>query len=134
MLFSFIFLLRLICGRFPRDSITNIENMLVMISIAAASFIVPLLCVINSDDKGNARIFAVLAVNICAGVIFWIINMVHGRQFYASQSGLWRAVQPSSCPHFLSLSILNQIDKIMIEGLCAPGRLQFIPWHTPSQL
>jgi O-antigen/teichoic acid export membrane protein len=94
-----------------------------MISIAAASFIVPLLCVINSDDKGNARIFAVLAVNICAGVIFWIINMVHGRQFYAKP--IWSVALRFNLPlvpHFLSLSILNQIDKIMIEGLCAPGK------------
>lgn len=109
---------------------------IVMIIVALLTFFVPFAFVLFSTDKENARILGTILVNLVIGIIFWIYNYQKGRVLYSEK--IWKtalAFNLPLLPHFLSLSILNQIDKIMIEKYCVPGQAAiYSVAHTVSAI
>ena len=79
---------------------------------------VSLLAVIFSDEKGIAKIMAVALVNICAGLFFYVVNAIKGKKFFVKEywSFAFKFNLPL-IPHYLSMVVLAQSDKIMIEKL-----------------
>lgn len=69
-------------------------------------------------NKGEVRILAYLAVNtILPGLIFYFVNYRKSRTFY--DIGLWKYAVTFAVPlipHYLSETLLNQTDKIMINA------------------
>jgi O-antigen/teichoic acid export membrane protein len=74
--------------------------------------------VVFSDEKGIAKIMAVALVNICAGLFFYIFNIIKGRKFFIKEywSFAFKFNLPL-IPHYLSMVVLAQSDKIMIERM-----------------
>ncbi len=79
---------------------------------------ISLLAVVFSDEKGIAKIMAVALVNICAGLFFYIFNIIKGRKFFIKEywSFAFKFNLPL-IPHYLSMVVLAQSDKIMIERM-----------------
>ncbi len=79
---------------------------------------VSLLAVIVSDEKGIAKIMAVALVNICAGLFFYIVNLIKGKNVFIKE--YWAFALKFNLPlipHYLSMVVLAQSDKIMIERM-----------------
>ena len=94
-----------------------------MVGVAVLNLILPLTAVLLSKNKGEAKILATILVNIAVGITFWLFNWWKCHSLYSSD--IWKAAIVFNLPllpHFLSLTILNQSDKIMIERLCEPGQ------------
>lgn len=126
MLFSFMFTpayeLWAVSKRFVYE---YREPCIVMVIVALLTFIFPLIGVLISPDhsKGDAKIFATIAVNFVVGIIFWFSNLYRGKYLFVKS--IWKEAiifNLPLIPHFLSLSILNQSDKIMIQYLGEPGQ------------
>ena len=79
---------------------------------------ISLLAVVFSDEKGIAKIMAVALVNICAGLFFYIFNIIKGRKLFIEEywSFAFKFNLPL-IPHYLSMVVLAQSDKIMIEKM-----------------
>ena len=79
---------------------------------------ISLLAVVFSDEKGIAKIMAVALVNICAGLFFYIFNIIKGRKLFIKEywSFAFKFNLPL-IPHYLSMVVLAQSDKIMIERM-----------------
>ena len=96
---------------------------LLMVVIAILNFVIPLVSVVSSGRKGEARILAAILINMTVGVVFWAYNWRNCHKLFVPR--IWKAALTFNLPllpHFLSLMILNQSDKIMIEGMCQPGQ------------
>lgn len=137
MLFSFIFFpamdLWTVSKRFYYE---YIKPCIVMVVVALINFLIPLIVVLNSNNKGYARVITIIAVNLLVGLFFWILNLQKGKTFFSKK--IWIAALAFNLPllpHFLSLSLLNQMDKIMIERLCFSGQAAiYSVAHTVSAM
>ncbi len=73
----------------------------------------------NQDYWGEARIFGKIAVLCGTGLVFALINWKKDHTFF--DKDLWKyalCFNIPLIPHFLSETILNQSDRIMINGYC----------------
>lgn len=99
------------------------EPCLFMILVAILNFVLPLIGVQLADPKGEAYIFSTILINALVGVAFWAHNLHKSRTVVFLE--IWKQALVFNLPllpHFLSLTVLNQSDKIMIERLCEPGQ------------
>ena len=90
----------------------------VTIIIAIISPLLGIILVLISAHKAEARILSFLIVQSCVGIICYIYIMVKGRRFY--QKKYWKYALTFSLPlipHYLSGTILNQADRLMIAGM-----------------
>ena len=93
-----------------------------VIASVLISVLTPLISVIavitTSGNQGLARIISYSCVNIIIpGAIFYIINYRKNRIFYDKE--LWKYALSFNVPlvtHYLSETLLNQTDRIMING------------------
>ena len=97
---------------------------LISVIISIVTPIVSILAIFLSKNvRGEARIIAFLVVSIIIpGIIFYFINYKSGRVFYDKK--LWKYALTFNMPlipHFLSETILNQSDKIMIGSIVGTG-------------
>lgn len=95
---------------------------IIMVIVAIANFLISLAAVLLSDCKGEAKIFTAILINMFTGCALWVYNYRHERTLYKRE--IWKAALCFNLPlipHFLSLTVLNQSDKIMIEAMCPPG-------------
>lgn len=87
----------------------------------AMGILSPLLAIISiflTSHKAEARILSVVLVQVGVSLIFYIIKMFTGRKFYIKE--YWRfalAFNLPLVPHYLSQTVLNQIDRIMIADM-----------------
>lgn len=87
----------------------------------AMGIVTPVLAIISillTPYKAEARILSVVLVQVCVGLTFYIIKMFAGRKFYIKE--YWRfalAFNLPLVPHYLSQTVLNQIDRIMIADI-----------------
>lgn len=85
------------------------------------SFMSPFLgiiAVLSTEYKAEARIISYAFIQICVGLIFYIINCYRGRVFYSLE--YWKFVLKFNIPlipHYLSGMILGQSDRIMINNM-----------------
>lgn len=83
-----------------------------------ASPLLGILMVSISDDKITARIFGLALVQILAYTGFFFVQMLRGRKFLSV--AYWKhalAFNIPLIPHYLSMSVLNGADRIMIAKL-----------------
>lgn len=96
----------------------------VIISIftAIAIPIISFIAIINTTNKGEAKVVVVLAINLIFGLIFYLYNFLKERTFY--HKDLWLLalrVNLPLVPHYLSEIILSQSDRIMINKFSGSG-------------
>lgn len=73
----------------------------------------------TTELRTNALILGYLVVQCCVGLIFYIFQFLKGKCFYNNE--YWRSAVKFNVPlipHYLSLIILNQSDRIMIQRCC----------------
>ncbi|WP_349671671.1 flippase [Lacrimispora sp.] len=90
----------------------------VTIIIAIISPLLGIILVLISSHKAEARILSFLIVQSCVGIICYIYIMVKGRRFYLRK--YWKYALVFSLPlipHYLSGTILNQADRLMIASM-----------------
>lgn len=91
------------------------------------SVLTPVISVISimlaESNYGEVRIISFGIVNIIIpGIIFYVYNFIHSPTFYSKE--LWRYALVFNLPlipHYLSQTILDQVDKIMINSLVGTG-------------
>lgn len=75
--------------------------------------------VINSENKVLARILGLAIVELIAYTWTFFYQVLKGRKFYSKK--FWKHALLFNIPllpHYLSMTILNSADRIMIEKLC----------------
>lgn len=97
---------------------------LISVIISIATPIVSIIAIIFFNNaRGEARIISFIVVNvIIPGLIFYWINYKSGKVFFDRK--LWTYALTFNAPlipHFLSETILNQSDKIMIGRMIGTG-------------
>lgn len=90
------------------------------LTISILTPLVSVLCILlTNSNHGNIRVFTFGVINIIVpGIIFYIYNYIKSPVFYNKE--LWKyaaAFNLPLIPHYLSQTILNQTDKIMINGM-----------------
>ncbi len=90
----------------------------VTVIMAVASPLLGVLAVLISEYKAEARIISFVLVEVVIGTICYIYNMRKGKQFF--NKDFWKfalAFNIPLIPHYLSQSILQQADRIMIGSM-----------------
>lgn len=88
---------------------------------AAVSILRPVFSIILigvSDDKVTARILGIAIVDVIAYTGLFIVQMRRGKKFYSSE--IWKYALTFNLPllpHYLSNTILNSSDRIMINNM-----------------
>lgn len=76
-----------------------------------------------TDLRHNAVIWGFLLVQIAVGAFFYVMNFLRGRCFYDEK--YWRYAVRFNIPlipHYLSLMVLGQADRIMIKNYCGSDK------------
>ena len=90
------------------------------------SILTPLLgvpAVLLSEEKGYAKIFTGVLSQVLVAVILYILIFKNGKRFY--NKGYWKyalAFNLPLIPHYLSSTILNQCDRVMIDNMCGTDK------------
>lgn len=88
------------------------------IIFAIVNPIIGIIAVLSSDNKGEARIYALIWVQIIYGLIFYLINCINGKwKFNIEHAKFALIFNIPLLPHYLSEYILNSSDRIMIEKM-----------------
>ena len=80
--------------------------------------ILGVIAVISTQYKAEARVLSFAIVQICAGLILYIIQSIRGKTFYNKE--FWKFALTFSLPlipHYLSQIVLGQSDRIMIDKI-----------------
>lgn len=94
----------------------------VTVVISVLNPILGIIMVMNSRDKVAARIISGLIINVILGIIFFVYNQIRGKVLFDKY--LWKFAFLFNIvlvPHYLSMQVLNQSDRIMIKSLCGSG-------------
>lgn len=92
---------------------------IVTLLVAFASPVLALFLVMHSQDKGVARIFGYAAVNIIAGLLFFILNAARGKKTFSKKYWVYALrFNIPLIPYYLSQVVFNQSDRIMIGQIC----------------
>ena len=89
----------------------------VTLAISIISPAIGLVAVLETQEKGIARILSASIINIGVGTVFYIYNIVKGKCFF--QKDYWKFALKFNLPlipHYLSSIILGQADRIMIDS------------------
>ncbi len=92
---------------------------IVTIVMSILAPVLALLLVINTTDKGVARIFGYGLINILIGLLLGINNIIKGKKIFSKE--FWKFALRFNIPllvYYFSQVIFNQSDKIMIERIC----------------
>lgn len=91
---------------------------IITIIIAIGSPILGIIAVLATQYKAEARIISFVAVQVIVGMYFYIYNLKNGKKFVSLK--YWKyalAFNLPLIPHYLSQSILNQVDRLMINSM-----------------
>lgn len=86
---------------------------------SVSTTLIPLVAVLNTENKGEAKILALIVTLSIFSAFFYILNFIKGRKFFVWK--YWSYVLLFNIPlipHYLSNVILSQSDRIMIAALC----------------
>lgn len=98
----------------------------VIIASLIISVITPLLgipAVLWAEEKGYAKIITSIIAQISVSLVLYIIVFKKNRQFY--NHDIWKYALMFNLPlvpHYLSATILNQSDRIMIDRMCGTDK------------
>lgn len=90
----------------------------VTISVSLAKPIVGIIFVIHAQDKVTARILGLMIVELMGYLWLFVVQQWRGKKFYSSK--YWKyalAFNFPLIPHYLSLTVLNSSDRIMIDTM-----------------
>ncbi|MBQ6376236.1 MAG: polysaccharide biosynthesis protein [Lachnospiraceae bacterium] len=91
-----------------------------IVSIAKPT--VGILFVLRAEDKVTARILGLMLVELIGYTGFFIVQMWRGRVFYSGK--FWKHALLFNLPlipHYLSQTVLNSADRIMIKDMVGPS-------------
>lgn len=90
----------------------------VTLFITISSPIIGIASVILSTYKVEARIISFVLIQICVGIFFYSLNLYRGKSFFNKKYWIYALkFNLPLIPHYLSQSILNQSDRIMISSI-----------------
>lgn len=96
-----------------------IPLVIITLLVGIAKPLVGIIAVINSTEKGTARIFSVVAVEVVVYLFLYIAIFRKNHVFFDKKFWSYSlAFNIPLIPHFLSQSILIQSDRIMIKEIC----------------
>lgn len=96
----------------------------VTLTIAFLSPTISFLAVTASAQKGLVRILSFSLVNSCVGLLFYIYNACQGKKFYVKEYWLYAIrFNVPLIPHYLSMMVLSQADRIMIGKFYGTGEV-----------
>lgn len=91
---------------------------IVTLLLAVLSPIIGVIAVISTDYKAEARVISYALVQICIGLIFYIIQAYRGKKLFSKD--IWKFALLFNLPlvpHYLSQTVLGQSDRIMISRM-----------------
>lgn len=91
----------------------------VIILIAILTPTTSVICVLLAHDRALARVASVVLVQVCIYFIIYILVFIRGKSFINRR--YWKyavAFNIPLIPHYLSMTILNQSDRLMIQEFC----------------
>lgn len=86
--------------------------------ISITSPVLGVVAVLSTDYKAEARVISYALVQICIGLVFFILQSIKGKTFFNKE--YWKfalAFNLPLIPHYLSQIVLGQADRIMIERM-----------------
>lgn len=95
---------------------------LVTLAVSIAKPMVGIFFVIHANDKVTARILGLALVELVGYFGFFCVQIFRGRKFYNAK--FWKyalAFNIPLIPHYLSQTVLNSADRIMIERMTGAG-------------
>lgn len=96
---------------------------LIVLITAVMSVLNPILgyiAVTHTEYKAEARIVVTTVMNLVVAIIFFIVNVKNGKTFFNKE--IWKYAIKFNIvliPHYLSMQILSQSDRIMINNMCS---------------
>lgn len=94
----------------------NVVSVTLILSIVSPFFGV--IAVVTAKDKVFARVFSYAIVQICVGLIFYILQAYKGKRFFDKEYWKFALVfNLPLIPHYLSQNVLGQADRIMIGNM-----------------
>lgn len=96
-------------------------KILVIITLLVSLFkpLIGIILVVNSEDKVTARILGLVLVEIIGYTALYIAQMKKGKVFFSKK--FWKYALMYNLPlipHYLSQTVLNSADRIMIKDIC----------------
>ena len=94
----------------------NVVSVTLILSILSP--ILGVIAVVTAKDKVFARVFSYALVQICVGLVFYVLQVYKGKRLF--DKGYWKfalAFNLPLIPHYLSQNILGQADRIMIGNM-----------------
>lgn len=86
--------------------------------ISVTSPVLGVIAVLSTEYKAEARVIAFALVQICIGLVFYIIQAKKGKNFF--DKNIWKyalAFNLPLIPHYFSQMIMGQADRIMISRM-----------------
>ena len=90
----------------------------VTLSMSILSPVLAYVLVVNSEEKGYARIIGYAAVVIAAGLVFFTVQAIRGKKLFDKK--YWKFALGFNVPllvYYLSQFVFNQSDRIMISHI-----------------
>lgn len=90
--------------------------------VAFGSPIVGVVAVLSTSYKAEARVLSYVVIQIIQGLVFYIYNFKNGKCFFDKK--YWKFALSFNLPlipHYLSMTVLNQADRIMISNMVSTG-------------
>ena len=91
---------------------------IVTLAMSVANPILGIVAVLLTEHKAEARFITSVLVQVCVGLIFYIIQFYRGKKFYVKK--YWKYALTFNIPlipHYLSMTVLQQADRLMISKL-----------------
>ena len=101
-----------------RVKLNYIKLVIITIVVSVAKPVVGIILVINAQDKVTARILGLAIVELISYSGFFVLQMKRGKTFFSKK--FWKYVLSFNIPlipHYLSQTVLNSSDRIMISNL-----------------
>lgn len=95
---------------------------IVSVILSISSPLVGIIAVLSTNYKAEARVISNALVQVVLGLIFYIFNFKSGKKFYSKEYWLYALkFNIPLIPHYLSQTVLNQADRIMISRMISPS-------------
>lgn len=93
----------------------------VTLAVTIAKPFISILLITHANDKVTARILALMLVELVAYSAFFFIQLQKGKVFFFKKYWSYALLfNLPLIPHYLSQSILNSMDRIMIDKMIGP--------------
>ena len=94
----------------------------VTLAISVIGTLLSVIFVIFSDEKGISRILVFALTQAVFGLVFYFIHFIKGKKYFSKKFwGFTLGFCIPLVPHYLSFTILNQADRIMISDMVGKG-------------